>query len=245
MRLRVVEPMPFADILAEALALTRRELALVLALDLSFVPFFVLSGSADPAAGGALETAIALALLGIALQTVGATATTHAMARAYLGQPVEIREAFARGAARAVPLFVTQVLGAIAAFLGFLLFILPGVYLSLAFLVVGPAVVLEGVAGARALGRSRALMRGHLLRSAALLAVTFVVFMLVGSVGLFLSALAPPLAEAIEVMLNAITAGYFTTVITIFYFDLRCRKEGYSGASPAPNAAPALPDPIA
>ena len=69
--------------------------------------------------------------------------------------------------------------------------------------------------------------------------------MLVGSVGLFLTALVPPFAEAIEVTLNAIAAGYFTTVITIFYFDLRCRKEGFQGVESAPNAAPALPDPIA
>ena len=245
MRHRVVEPLGFAEILEEALGLTRRHLGLVLALDLSFVPLFLVSNFLNPTnPNEAVTLAVALGLLGLALQTVGATATTYAMGGVYLGEDVTLGDAFGRGISRALPLFVTQLLGGLLALVGFLLFILPGVYLSLAFLLVSPVVVVESVAGSKALSRSRVLMRGHLFRGAALLAVSMVVFLLAGTAGIFLSSLAPPLAEVIEVALNAIVAGYFTTVVTIFYFDLRCRKEGYSGAVAAADAVPSRPDPI-
>ena len=46
--------------------------------------------------------------------------------------------------------------------LGFVLLIVPGIIFSLWFYVLVPVVVLEGVTGTAALGRSRELMRGNL-----------------------------------------------------------------------------------
>ena len=63
---------------------------------------------------------------------------------------------------RVLPLLGTQVLVGIVVMLGFLLFIVPGIIFSLWFYVVIPVVVLEGLAGSRAMGRSRELVRGNL-----------------------------------------------------------------------------------
>jgi len=225
-----IRPLRIGEILEKALRLVWQNLGLMLALDLSFVPVLLAAGFLTPdTPEEILGSAIGLLLVALVIQTFGAAATTFAVRSLYFGEPIRLGTAFRMARPRVFALLLTQVLGGGLALVGFLLLIVPGVYLGLAFLVLGPVVVLEGISQAKALTRSHSLMGANFLRGAGLVLVSLVVFSLAGSAAAFLGTAAPELAGGVEIAMNAVAAGYFNAAVVIFYFDLRCRKEGFRG----------------
>jgi hypothetical protein len=89
-------------------------------------------------------------------------ALTHNISAAYLGKDLSAGDSYKRAAPRLAGLIGTQILAGIIVLLGLILLIVPGIIFSLWFYVLVPVVVLEGIAGSGALGRSRELMRGNL-----------------------------------------------------------------------------------
>lgn len=101
------------------------------------------------------------------------------------------------------------------------------VYISLSFLIVWQVMVLERVFGVTAMRRSRALMRGHLMRGFGVMLVSaLVILLLVGGVG-FVLAFIPWLGSVGAGVAQAAGAAYGAAVGVALYFDLRCRKEAF------------------
>ena len=110
---------------------------------------------------------------------------------------------------------------------GFMFLVAPGIYLVVIWMLAGPIVVTEQIAGRSALGRSRALIRDNWWRGAGILLVTSILFGVV-SAGLqlvfqFIPFVGPVLLGAV----NALAYALSSCVLVIFYFDLRCRHEDF------------------
>jgi hypothetical protein len=117
--------------------------------------------SSDEAAGSAV-----LAIVGLAAAVIGTTwlqgAFVYAVQDARDGTfDSTIAEVFARVSPAILPLFVAGLLAGIAIAVGFVLLVVPGLYLLTIWAVIAPVIVIERTGALEAFGRSRALVRGH------------------------------------------------------------------------------------
>jgi hypothetical protein len=87
--------------------------------------------------------------------------------------------------------------------------------------------VLEGQFGARAMRRSRALMRGNLLRGFGVLAMSLLIVGVVSGVLQVALGFLPYLGTLGSSLAQAAGAAYNTAVSVVLYFDIRCRKEAF------------------
>jgi hypothetical protein len=163
----------------------------------------------------------------------------RAIADAYLGEEVGWRSSL-RFALRRLPAIIWMtILAGILTVLGFVLLIIPGVYLYVAFTVAVPVLLVEGAGPWRALRRSRQLVRGRWWGT---LGVAVVGSLLVSVVSLAVSGLLVGVAFAnpsrntvTGFVLNTLAATLGSMIatpaaaafVTVLYVDLRVRKEGF------------------
>ncbi len=152
---------------------------------------------------------------------------TYAIGESYLGREVTIGEALHAGVDVFLPLIGTWILAYLAILGGFLLLIIPGIYLTLAFLLVMQVMVLERRFGVRALGRSRELMGGHMLRGFGILLVgALIVSLLTSGIELGVGWI-PVIGPIATGLAQALGFAYTSTLGVLLYFDIRCRKEAF------------------
>ncbi len=178
-------------------------------------------------------------LLTFVATTLATGACFKAVTDAYLGDQPDTSESlrFARG--RLGSLMLVSFLGALLTFLGFLLFVLPGIYLWIAFSVAAPVLLFEGVKGTGALGRSRRLVQGRWWPVFGTLLLGFILAAVVGGIitailtgvlalgggsGDFVEALVGAVAGSVAAI---ITTPFQAALIAILFFDLKVRKEGF------------------
>jgi hypothetical protein len=148
--------------------------------------------------------------------------------QAYLGERVDLAVALRRALPRAMPAVAAGLVASIATGIGFLLLIVPGIYLALRFFAVTPAAVLEELGPSAALARSGELSKGRkwdiFLTFLLVLVICFVIFMGVGLV----SALAGGIV--VQALINALLTILLYPVIAItvvlLYYDARVQSEG-------------------
>ena len=120
------------------------------------------------------------------------------------------------------PLFwklsVLAVVTLIPIFLGFGFLIVPGVILGLMWIVVVPAMVIEGSGAFASMGRSSGLTRYRWGQMVPIGAVIFLGELLLLGLGFLVSN--PWLATAIIVVAEAVLYPYMATIITVLYFHL-------------------------
>jgi hypothetical protein len=193
--------------------------------------------TADSAASlGAEFVLLVVGLIATALTTA---ACVKAISDLYLGQPTGRGESLRFAARRLLPYLGMEVLYLLGLTVGFLLLIIPGIWLYGAWSVAAPALLIEGLSPPRALGRSRRLVKGRWFPTAGVLLVASV---MAGVVGAAIQALLvgaaflpgkPPVLLGVTVVtlasaVSAIIATPFSaTVLTLLYYDLRVRREGY------------------
>lgn len=169
-------------------------------------------------------------LLGVLVMgavTVAVSDVTH-------GRTPTVESAFAGMRGKFGKLFVIGVAQGVLVVIGFLLLIVPG-FFALAWLACSPAVyIVEGVSDTAALQRSRSLARGregHVLGTLILAWALIILLAMAG--GFIITALVGVLhlpEKVIEVLANALSAALMpipAAAITLLYFDLRVRAEGY------------------
>lgn len=164
-------------------------------------------------------------------------AAIRATADSLEGRAVGIGQTYRAALGRFWPLIGTAILAGLAAVLGAVLLVIPGIILGLRYLVAHQAVMLEGVAYRRALGQSRRHTAGDLWRLF-LLYILFMVLLLVIEVALnaplgvlvaFLGlppALAGGITNMVASLASAVTMPLGSIFSTLLYFDLLLRKEG-------------------
>jgi hypothetical protein len=179
----------------------------------------------------------------VVLSSIATAATVFIVSESYLGRPLGARDALARSTPLLGRLIACSILFALLVGIGFMLLIIPGIILAAGLVLAFPALVLEPDSTATgALGRSWTLTRKSRLRMFGLLltllilvyiplvAITSVAALLVpgsdftgpGSAGT-----ATLIAIAVAGLVQMLVYPLFYCVLTIAYYDLRVRKEGF------------------
>jgi hypothetical protein len=137
-----------------------------------------------------------------------------------------------------LPLMGVGVLFAIGVGIGFILLIVPGLYLLTIWCVVAPVVVLERPGVFRAFGRSRELVRGHWWAVfGVILGIFFAVLLISIIVGLIASGLGNFGRSLVQWAFDTALAPVTALAATVLYFTLR----GVQGETVTAAASPAPP----
>jgi hypothetical protein len=198
------------------------------------------------ASGGMLANlplALLYYLLFATLSSIATAATVFIVSESYLGGELDAGPALARATPLIWRLIVCSILIAIIVFVGFLLLFVPGIILICGLLLAFPALVLEpGSTATASLSRSWQLTRGSRWRMFGLF-VTLLVLLYVPmvAIGGVLALLAPsgPITHARSAfrigliplaamgVVQIFVYPLFYCVLTVAYYDLRVRKEGF------------------
>ena len=192
------------------------------------------SADVGPALVGYLVTIL---LSGVAT-VVTYTACFKAVSDAWLGAPPEVGRSLRFGARRLLKVLLAGIIWAIALVLAFIALFIPGVYLSVAWCLTLPVLLFEGVGPFQAMGRSRDLVKGRWWPTFGLLLVAELLLSIVAGiiqgvlVGVAVGSQAGTVPTAIASVVGGtiaavITRPYLAAVLTILYFDMRVRKEGF------------------
>ena len=181
----------------------------------------------------------ALFLIELIVALLVIAACTKAVSDAYLDRPVDAAGSLRFALRRLPALIVLDILLYLGLILAFILFIIPGIWLYAAWSVAVPALLIEGLGPVRALGRSRRLVKGRWWATAAVLIVAaLMVTLIAGAIEALLIAVAslpsqPSLLLAVSastlsgIIGTIITEPFRAATITLLYYDLRVRREGY------------------
>jgi hypothetical protein len=181
--------------------------------------------------------AISGLLQGAAVLLVTATCF-RAIALAYLGESTDWRSSLSYALAHALPLLWLTLLYILGVGFATLFFVIPGIWLYVAWALAMPVLLVEGVRGRAALGRSLVLVKGRWWRTFGVLAVGFILAGIISTLvqGVFLAGIFVGSDNDALVLLFSALAGivglaiatpFQAAVLTVVYFDLRVRKEGF------------------
>ncbi len=166
-------------------------------------------------------------------------ATAYAIAELYLERKVSIRSAFRRLGTGTWSLLACSILRELAIVVGSVFFLVPGILAACRLMVALPAAVLESLGVRQAFARSVSLTDRNVTRAFGIWAFYLVLRCIDIFLMLFLtryriklSRVDPGIALAlqgliavIDVSLSALIEPFLAIAATVFYFDLRVRKE--------------------
>ena len=236
-----LRPLSVGEILDVSFSLYRRHFATLgtIAVLCSGIP--VLLSLYIESSGGVLYN-LPLTLLHYVIFTVlssiATAATVFVVSESYLGRPLPAREALSRATPLLARLILCSLLFAIIVGIGFIFFFIPGIIMVCGLLLAFPSLVLEpGISPTGALSRSWSLTRGSRWRMFALL-ITMVLLLYVPLVGLgAVAAVALPggshgttpgtVTLAVVGVVQMLLYPLLYCVLTVAYYDLRVRKEGF------------------
>jgi len=191
----------------------------------------------DPAATlGASALLFVVQLLAGWLTTA---ACVKAVSDAYMDKPTSIGPSLRFALRRLPALAGMEILLFLGIVAGFVALVIPAIWLYVSWSVAAPALLIEGVGPARALGRSRKLVAGRWWPTAGVLIVASIMVSIVsGALQALFSAVAslpsqPSLVLAVALVTvsgavsTIIAQPFHAAVSTILYYDLRVRHEGF------------------
>ena len=152
---------------------------------------------------------------------------TYAIGELYRGNVIGIGDALRRGWKLILPLSGTAVLMILGIMLGFILLIIPGIYLMLSWMQTTNVMVFEDTFGTKALRRSTELMRGNRGRVFGLLLVAGLVSGVLNMVVQLTVGVLPVVGPLTAGIAQSISLAFTTSVAVVLYFDIRCRKEQF------------------
>ena len=223
---------------------------LVVALPLNIVSTFVtastqthpfnIDSTSDSNVGTGTEFAGLLVnfTLSILLTALAAAACYRAVSGVYLGERSTVGASLSFAASRLIPVIALAFLYFLGLIPAFIALIIPGIWLSIAWTVSFPALLSEGIGPVAALGRSFRLVQGRWWPTfGAVLVMNLIVGVISAIItGVITAALVGSSAsEATAAVLTTVantlsalvTLPLSAAVLTVIYFDLRVRKEGF------------------
>ena len=194
------------------------------------------STSTDTAA--TLGANATLTITGFLVGLLVTAACLKAVSDIYLDRPAEFGGSLRFAVRRLGPLFWMNIVMGVGLLAGFAALVVPGIWLYVAWSVATPALLIENLRGRRALGRSYRLVKGRWWRVAGVLLVANILVIFVAGVvqgvlvGVALSGSGSVLVAVTVVSLAAaissvLTQPFHAAVVTVLYYDLRVRREGY------------------
>jgi hypothetical protein len=192
--------------------------------------------------GGILLGALGGAFLSLLMIGIAQAATIFAVSELYLGRQTTVRDSYSAAKGNIWKVVAVIIITAIAATIGLLFFVIPGVYLWCRLAVSVPATVVEKDSPVGALERSMELTRGYggqmfllLLLVVVIQSVVGGVLQLPGTVYTMMAMIAKHQPSAGVMAYNYISA-YVAQVLvgpigaisaSLMYYNLRVRKEGF------------------
>jgi hypothetical protein len=224
----------FGEILDTGFRVLRDHFALLIGVGAVFyLPITLLGVSIENAAAngspglGLATMAVGFGVVAVIVSPIVGAAITFAVGEVFLGRTVTVAASLRRAVSIIVPLLGTALLAGIFTALGFVVLVIPGIYLMLSFLLLWQVGVLEQRFGMLGIRRSRELMRGNLLRGAGVLILAALMVGVLGGVLQLVLGFIPYLGALAVGLARAVTAAYTSAVSVILYFDIRCRREAF------------------
>nr|WP_139164489.1 hypothetical protein [Dendrosporobacter quercicolus]NSL48068.1 hypothetical protein [Dendrosporobacter quercicolus DSM 1736]SDM61984.1 hypothetical protein SAMN04488502_10622 [Dendrosporobacter quercicolus] len=181
----------------------------------------------------------AIIFIAVVMVNIGAvTGIVHIASEQLSDRHIEVKDALLFGFRKIAVQVASTILYGIAITLGFILFILPGIYLANAFILFIQVNALESTGPWAGLKRSRELSKGSWWRIAAII---FLMSLLVGIMSLIIQLPLNLLTQVLSLdvfskmiadnLVATITGSLFMPVTgisyTLLYYDLRVRKENF------------------
>ncbi len=177
---------------------------------------------------------IAQFLLAIVTSAFGVAAVTYVVSGHYLGQDVSANVALRQAAALIGRLVLLGFFQGVVVVVGFILLIIPGFIFAAGLALSTVALVIEGLAPTAAMDRSWKLTRGFrgkvlltLFVASLLFIIPVLVLAVIGGIGSAFGAISPVVIQVITAVLQVFIFPFMYAVITVLYYDLRVRKEGF------------------
>lgn len=150
------------------------------------------------------------------------------------GKKTSFGDAIATGFGSFLPLLGAGILTGLGTMLGYILLIVPGILLSIIWVVTAPVIVAEKQDVLSSMGRSRDLTRNHRWAIFFLILLYFVVaWMLTGAAGFFGAAVGAAgatdqfyLLAVVDAVLAVVVSVLSSAGVSALYFELRTSKEG-------------------
>ena len=199
---------------------------------------FSTTATTDGSSAAATGTLIAR-LLDQVLSVLAIGVCFKAISAAYLGERASAGESARFFLPRAPALLVAWLLATIAVVIGIIGLIIGAIFLLVRLSMTFPAVVVEKEGPSSALGRSWQLTKGHWWRTFAVLFVVWLLTVVIGAaaggvMGIALAAtetsnevLAATVYTLVVIAISVLTYPLIATVVTVQYYDLRVRSEGF------------------
>jgi hypothetical protein len=232
-----LRPLSIGEILDGALILLRRHFALVLGITVvcEGIPT-VMDVYIDLTGGASLNPG--LSLLGRVLTLVGSVlvtgATVHVVSEAYLGRTPLFGDAIRFAGSRFGTVFGANFMSGFLTVLATLALVIPGIVVACGYSVAAQTAALESGSSGEALRRSWELTKGFKWKALALGVVSIGLILgvylgagvLAGVLGEVMGGLDTVLA-VIAACVSLLIYPVISCVFTLFYYDLRVRKEGF------------------
>jgi hypothetical protein len=247
-----IQPRDVGQILTDAFEVYRRNwqtlvsVAAVVILPLALISYFVqhalrhttvVTGAGNtvvisaPAFWRSVGASLVFAFLTFFAWSVLAGAITRAVASEAAGLETDVAASYRFGLARIWPILLVGLLVGLSIACGFVLFVIPGIFLLTRLAVAIPVLVVEDRRGTEAMKRSWNLVTG---RSWPVLGTLVLAWLLVGVVN---SLLTLPfsgtwfLQGIMSAIASVITLPFSVLVSVILYMDLRARRENLTTAT--------------
>lgn len=184
-----------------------------------------------------LAGAIVIALVLVSASQVATGACCKAVGGAYLDENPDWRSSLRFARERIGSLLMLVVLVVVLVVPAVFLCVLPGLYLYVGWAVAAPVLLLEGTTAWAAMKRSRQLVKGRFWPTAAVLVLMTILTGIVQAIFLsiltaLVSSSGNDVATAVanfigQTLSSALVTPLSAAVLTVLYFDLRVRKEGF------------------
>jgi hypothetical protein len=196
------------------------------------------TGGSEISTGTELAGFLLTTTLSVVLMTLATAACFRAVSGVYLGEQPTVAGSLSFAASRVLPLIGLSILYFLGLIPAFVALVIPFIWLSVAWSVSFPALLSEGIGPVAALGRSFRLVKGRWWPTfGALLVMYLLVAVISGILGALLGAtliaavdneaVAAVFYTIINTLSSLITLPLMASVLTVIYFDLRVRKEGF------------------
>jgi hypothetical protein len=207
--------------------------------------------SSSPSVGivvGFLVFTLGVMFLTMILGPIGAAASLHVIGQEFIDQRVGIGEAFSFALSRFGSLFLVSLLSGLVYLAGMCLFCIPMFLFMVWFAFGAQIVVMENRGPIEAMNRSKELGTGFGWRILGILLLLIVIQIIITLVSAGFNALFPGMEQVVSngvpvmvlrsyplhvadvlvnFMLSVVSQAYAAICITLTYFDLRIRKEGF------------------
>jgi hypothetical protein len=172
--------------------------------------------------------AIGLGLLSFTfVAPIVSAAVTSMVGEVYVGRAAKIGEAFRVALRMVLPLIGTSLLAGLAMMVGFLLLIVPGVWLGLGLIALTPVMVIERSFGMKAIERSLELLSGNRGRAFLLYLLVGILMTVLSTTFALLAGAAPVLGGIASGLASSVTGAFLAVVSVTLYFEIRSRKEAF------------------